>query len=132
MKNPIRVGVKYEHQFQVSEEELIKFAYDEMPTVLSTPALIWHMEQAALLALAPHLEVDERSLGMRVDIDHLAPTPPGQSVRCVARVIHVDGHVVNFQIEARDEHEIIAKGVHKRVIIQVSRFARRVARKRSN
>ena len=131
MKTPIRVGVSHTHQFTVSDQELICFADEQMPAVLSTPSLIWHMEQSALLAAAPHLEDDERTVGMRVDVDHLAPTPPGQVVTCHARVIHVDGHVINFQIDARDEQELIAKGVHKRVIVQTTRFARRVARKKS-
>jgi predicted thioesterase len=46
-----------------------------------------------------------------------------------ARVIHVDGPVVTFQIEAHDEVEPVAKGLHKRAVIDVKRFARRVAKK---
>jgi fluoroacetyl-CoA thioesterase len=50
-------------------------------------------------------------------------------VTCAARVISAEGTTVTFQIEARDEVELIARGVHKRAVIKVESFARRVARK---
>jgi hypothetical protein len=53
-------------------------------------------------------------------------------VTCWARVIHVNGLVVTFQIEAHDGIEPIARGIHKRRVIDVDRFARRLERKREN
>jgi predicted thioesterase len=47
----------------------------------------------------------------------------------VARVIHTEGTQVTFQVEARDEQELIARGVHKRQVVRVDRFAQRVSRK---
>ena len=58
-----------------------------------------------------------------------APTPLGQSVTCTAHIIHVEGTQVTFQVEARDAHEIISRGIHKRAVIRIESFARRVARK---
>jgi fluoroacetyl-CoA thioesterase len=46
-------------------------------------------------------------------------------------VIHVDGQVVTFQVEAHDGVEPIARGIHRRRVIDVERFARRVERKRA-
>ena len=45
-------------------------------------------------------------------------------------MIHVDGRVVTFQVEAHDDVESIARGIHRRRIIDVDRFARRVEKKR--
>ena len=42
------------------------------------------------------------------------------------RVIHAEGRTVSFQVEARDEHEVIARGVHKRGVIRTGSFAKRV------
>lgn len=64
------------------------------------------------------------------DVQHLAATPLGERVICRARVIHSDGTLISFQLEAHDEHERIARGVHKLRVIQVARFAERVQRKR--
>jgi len=44
-------------------------------------------------------------------------------------VIHVEGSVVSFQIEARDAKELIARGLHKRRVILAERFAARLRRK---
>ena len=60
---------------------------------------------------------------------HLAPTPLGQRVTCTARVIHAEKTEVTFQVEARDEQELIARGIHKRAVINVESFAQRVQRK---
>ena len=64
-----------------------------------------------------------------VDIRHLAPTPLGAKVTCHARVIATEGSTVTFHLEARDEHELILRGLHKRGGIRVESFARKVARK---
>ena len=100
-----------------------------MPSVLATPWLIANLEYAARDALATCLEEHERSVGTFVEVEHLAPAPEGFIVTCKARVIHVNGPVVTFQIEAHDGTEPIARGIHRRRVIDVDRFARRVQKK---
>src|SRR5262245_7614926 len=100
-----------------------------MPAVLSTPNLIGLLERTARETLAPLLDPDERTVGTEIELRHLAPTPLGATVTCVARVIHSEGALVTFQVEARDEQEVIARGLHRRAVIRVDGFARRVARK---
>ncbi len=79
--------------------------------------------------MLPLLEPGESTVGVQVDVQHLAATPLGERVTCRTRVIHTDGTLILFQLEAHDEHERIARGVHKLRVIQVSRFAERVQRK---
>ncbi len=129
MKNPPRVGSSAERQQRVEPQHLIDFAQNGMPAVLSTPSLVGFLERTARDALAPCLSPEESSVGTEIELSHLAPTPVGQTVTCVARVIHVDGSKVTFQIEARDERELIARGLHRRQIIRVARFAQAVERK---
>lgn len=129
MKRRPKVGDRGEIRFVASAEHAIDFSDDTMPAVLSTPALVYHLEYAGVNALAPLLEPHERCVGTTVDIQHLAPTPLGQHVVCVARVINVDGPLVMFQVEAHDEHELIARGLHQRSVIDAARFARRVLKK---
>lgn len=118
-------------QFKVGPQHLIDFAGNDMPAVLSTPWLIKWLEQTARETLRPLLDAGEASVGMEVDVRHLAPTPEGASVRCTARVIGAEGSTVTFQIEASDERELIARGVHKRAVISKARFFERVARKQA-
>jgi predicted thioesterase len=124
-----RIGLAGEKTITVGPDNRISFADQRMPSVLATPWLIAHLEYTARDALAPLLLENERSVGTYVEVEHLAPAPEGFTVTCRARVIHVAGTVVTFQIEAHDGVEMIAKGIHRRRVIDVDRFRRRIERK---
>src|SRR4051812_15429996 len=100
-----------------------------MPAVLSTPNLIGLLERAARKALESFLDADERSVGMEIELRHLAPSPLGASVTCIARVYHVEGSKVDFQIEAREEGRLIARGLHKRAVVRVQSFANQLMKR---
>jgi len=129
MKSRPRIGQAGELAFKVEPQHAIDFATGGMPAVLSTPNLIGFLERTARETIAGCLEDDERSVGAEIELRHQAPTPVGHTVHCAARVIHVGDREVTFQIEARDDRELIARGLHKRAIIRVDRFAQRVQEK---
>lgn len=129
MKSLPRIGAVGEQRFVVEPKHAIDFVGEGMPAVLCTPWLIWFLEHAAREAVLPCLEPGESTVGLEIDIRHVAPTPLGHMVTCSARVIHVDGARLTFQLEARDETELIARGLHKLQVIQVAGFAQRVQRK---
>lgn len=130
MKTAIKTGMTGEEKVLVGPNNRISFADDRMPAVLATPWLVAHLEYAARHAIAPCLEENERSVGTFVEVEHLAPVPEGFIVTCRARVIHVDGPVVTFQVDAHDGTEPVARGLHRRRVIDVDRFARRIAKKK--
>lgn len=129
MKSIPKIGAAGEFTFTVGSEHNITFATDGMPAVLSTPNLIGLIERTARESLQPFLEADERTVGTEIELRHLAPTPLGARVSITTRVIHVEGRKVSFQVEARDEQELIARGLHERAVIRVGSFARRLERK---
>ena len=110
-------------------QHAVEFHGDGMPAVVSTPNIIQFLERTARHALAPHLDTDERSVGLEIDIRHLAPTPVGQTIHCRAQVISVEDRKVTFQIEARDQHEVIVRGLHKRAVIRTESFTKRIKQK---
>ncbi|MDX2037100.1 MAG: thioesterase family protein [Isosphaeraceae bacterium] len=114
---------------RVDESNRIVFTDERMPAVLATPWLIAYLEYAARDAIAPCLEPHERSVGTFVEVEHLAPTPEGFTVTCRSRVIRVDGTIVTFQVEAHDGQETVARGIHRRRIIDTDRFRRRLEKK---
>ncbi len=130
MKINPKIGTSSEKQFLVESTHAIDFADEQMPAVLCTPWLIWFLEHTARDAVLPCLEPGESTVGTNIEINHLAATPVGNTVTCLARIIHVEGNQVSFQLEARDEHEVIAKGFHKLQVIQADRFASRIQRKK--
>ena len=129
MKGVVKTGTIGEERFVVSEKHLIDFAGDGMPQILCTPWLIWFLEHAARNAVLPQLEAGESTVGVVVDVEHLAATPLGAQVVCRARVIYADGPLISFQIEAHDEDEQVARGTHKLRVIEAARLARKVERK---
>ncbi len=97
--------------------------------IFSTPELVLLLELTAMDALAPHLSADRSSVGSHVQVAHSAPTLLGQTIRCTATVKEVDRRRVLFDIEARDEIDVIASGTHERFIVDLPKFSSRLAEK---
>ncbi len=100
--------------------------------MLATPVTIMVMENVALNAIKPYLEVGESAVGTTVDIRHLAPTPAGARVMGEAEVTHVDGGRVSFAVRASDGREMIGIGTHERMVIDLARLERRLTAKRTS
>ena len=90
--------------------------------VFGTPALVGLMEGAAVQALANHLPPGQTSVGGRINVRHLAPTPVGMRVRARAELLEVEGRRLVFRVEAWDEAEQIGEATHERFIIDEERF----------
>lgn len=97
--------------------------------VFATPAMIMLMEKTALSSVDPLLPVGQQTVGIAVDVRHLAATPMGMSVRARTELLEVDGRRLRFRVEAFDEQEKIGEGYHERFIIDVDRFQQKVAAK---
>lgn len=131
MKARPKIGTAGELRFTVEQKHVIEFATNGMPAVLSTPHLIGLLERTARETLYPFLHPGERTVGVALDLRHLAPTPLGAAVTLTVRVIAVGEGTVTFQVEARDDLELLARGQHQRAVIEVEKFSRRVARKQA-
>ncbi|MCX6628183.1 MAG: thioesterase family protein [Candidatus Solibacter sp.] len=125
----IPIGTKGEFQLLVTTEVAISFLGTEGARVLSTPHMIGYMERTCRDAVLPLLEAGYDTLGTHVNVAHLAAAPIGMSVTFTAEVIRVDGRRVEFRVEARDEKEKIGEGTHVRAIINIAKFATRLAAK---
>jgi fluoroacetyl-CoA thioesterase len=97
--------------------------------VLATPVMINLMEAAALDAVEAMLPPGHQSLGIKLDVTHVAATPVGMRVVATARLVGVEGRRLRFEVEARDEKETIGGGFHERVVVNVARFDERVQKK---
>jgi predicted thioesterase len=97
--------------------------------VLATPAMIGFMERVSHKLIARYLPEGYSSVGVVVDVRHLAATPMGASVRIISQVLEVDGRRVTLSVEAWDNYEKVGEGRHQRVIIDLERFLQRVDEK---
>jgi predicted thioesterase len=128
----IPIGTKGEQTVLVTNEIAINFLGLEGARVLGTPHMIGLMERTCRDAVLPLLESGYDTVGTQVNVAHLAASPIGMAVKFTAEVIGVDGRRIQFRVEARDEKEKIGEGTHERAIINVAKFATRLAEKKAS
>ena len=125
----IKVGMQEQQEFVVQEEHTAGHVGSGSLRVLATPSLIGFMERAARDLMERNLPQGYSSVGVWVDVHHLAATPVDAKVRVSCEVTGIDGRKVDFSVQAWDEVEKIAQGRHQRVVIDVALFLQRLQAK---
>jgi predicted thioesterase len=125
----IPIGTVGEEKLLVTRDVTINFLGMESARVLSTPHMIGWMERTSRDAVLPLLDPGYDTVGTHVNVAHLAAAPLGVTVTFRTEVTGVNGKRVQFRVEAWDEKEKIGEGTHERAIIDVSKFATRLAEK---
>jgi fluoroacetyl-CoA thioesterase len=126
----IPIGLKGEKTLLVTTEIAIDFLGMEGARVLGTPYMIGLMERTCRDAVLPLLDPGYDTVGTHVNVAHLAASPMGMAVTFTAEVTGVQERRITFRVEARDEKEKIGEGTHERAIINVAKFATRLAAKK--
>ncbi len=121
----IVAGMPGRHQLTVTTELTVGHHKAGMPLVYGTPFMILAMEMAAGSAIEAALPAGWVSVGVDVNIRHLAATPVGRVVTTTARVTGHDGKLVFFDIDAHDGVQWIGRGTHSRGVVEVARFMRK-------
>jgi fluoroacetyl-CoA thioesterase len=101
----------------------------DMPPVFATAQMIAFVEWTCVWAVAPYLAPEQRTVGTRVEMTHIAATPIGMKVVAEVELVSFDGRTLRFKAACRDEKEPIGEGFHERTVIDNERFMRRLARK---
>jgi fluoroacetyl-CoA thioesterase len=126
---PITAGLTGTAQLVVGPEHTAPFVGSGRIAVLATPVMINVIEAAALNAVEHLLPAGHQSLGIHLDVSHVAATPVGLRVTATATVLQVEGRTITFEVQARDDVEAIGSGIHQRVVVSVARFDERIQRK---
>jgi fluoroacetyl-CoA thioesterase len=126
----LQPGMHKEDIFQVTDERTAIQIGSGASRVLATPWMIAFMERVSHGMLAAKLPPGYSSVGVAVNVRHLAPTPVGDMVRVRSEIKSIDGWRVNFHVEAWDSNEQIGEGEHQRFVIDEQRFLKRAAAKR--
>jgi predicted thioesterase len=125
----LAIGAKGESSILVTDENAVSFLGVDGARVLGTPYLIAHLEITARDSVLPFLDPGYDTVGVRVDVRHLAATPMGMRVTFHSELTGIDGRRLQFNVEAFDDREKIGEGTHERAIINVAKFAARLAEK---
>lgn len=125
----LKPGLVGHAEIIVGEEHTAPRIGSGMVRVLATPVMINLMEAAALDAAEGLIPPGHQSLGIKLDVRHIAATPVGMRARATAKLVKVDGRNLEFWVEAHDEKDLIGDGAHQRIVVNVERFDKRVQAK---
>lgn len=128
MKDSLTPGLSSTRQWVVDRERTIDFMGEDA-RVYATPMLVRDLEVACRELALAHLDPGEDTVGTRVEVDHLAATLLGMTVRITVTLSEVDGRALTFSIEGHDGVDTIARGVHQRFVVDVAKTAARLAAK---
>lgn len=125
----IKIGSTGEQKLLVTSEVAIDFLELPDARVLATPQMIRYMEWTSRNLVLPQLDSGYDTVGTKVNISHLAAAPMGSVVTFTSEIMRVDDRRVEFRVAARTDEEVIGEGTHERGIINVAKFATRLAEK---
>lgn len=125
----LAIGLRGEATLIVSERETAAALGAGGVHVLATPMMINLMENAAWRAVQSQLAEGDTTVGMVVNVRHLAATPVGGHVTATAELVEIDGRRLVFQVSAHDDSGLIGDGTHERVIVHLARFLERVSKR---
>lgn len=116
---PGLVGVA---KLEVTSDDTALAMHSGEVEVLATPRVVALAEEASCVALSGRLDPGETSVGMRVQLDHLAPSAIGAHVRAEATLESVEGRRLVFKVSIEDERGLVAAGKVTRVVVEAERF----------
>ena len=133
MSDALRPGLKGEISLVVGQEHTAQHLGSGAVRVLATPQMVLLMEQASVAAVDHLLPDGYCTVGVHLDVRHLAPTPEGFEVRAIAELIEVDRRRLTFRTQVFEapfgEGQLVGDGTHQRAIINLQRFGDRIAQK---
>jgi len=119
---PVQPGLAATIELKVSDDDTALALGSGSVPVLATPRLIALCEEATVRAIDGYLAADHTSVGMRVQLDHLAPTAVGELVSAEATLERVEGKRLVFTVSVTDHRGLIAAGKVTRVVVETARF----------
>ena len=136
MTETLQPGMTFEFSYTVAEDKTVPHLYpdapelQEMPRVFATGFMVGLFELACIRAINPKIDWPrEQTVGIRIDVTHIAPTPPGLTITVKGSLEKVEGRKLSFRIEAHDGVDTISKGTHDRFIIDAAKFNAQVTTK---
>ncbi len=124
---PLAVGTTGTAEIVVDDGQTAAAVGSGLEAVLATPVMIALMEAAAIDCVEHRLAPGTTSLGIRIAVDHVAPTPVGARVVARAELTEVAPRRLTFAVSAHQDGTIIGSGTHVRAVVNVEDFRRRIA-----
>lgn len=121
----LKTGMTSEKAEPVTAENTAKKYGSGSIDVYATPAMIGLMEGACLQTVDTHLSENMSTVGIALNVKHIAATPIGMTVKAIATLTAIEGKKLTFSVEAFDDKDKIGEGTHERYIIDIDKFITR-------
>ncbi len=118
----LKVGTKATATTIVSDKNTAQTMKSGSLPVFATPSMVALMEEASCLVIKDYLEIGEGTVGIALNIQHIAPTALKDTVTATSTLSQIDGRKLVFTVEVHDTHKLIGKGTHERFIINNEKF----------
>lgn len=118
----LAVGISNEIDRDVTKENTAAALGSGMLEVYATPAMVALMEETCMKSVQAEMDEGYGTVGTGLTIHHLSATPVGMKVRCISKLVEVDGRKLVFDVQAFDEAGLIGQGTHERFIIENEKF----------
>ncbi len=121
----LEAGIKGVQKETVVYEKTAAYLGSGLVEVYATPAMITLIEGTAAQSVAPYLGEGEGTVGISLNVKHMASSPVGMDIRCETELIEVDRKRLVFSAKVYDEMELVGEGIHERFIIQSDKFMKK-------
>lgn len=118
----MNIGLSFTATTTVNQNNTAKALGSGDMDVFATPAMVALMENAAMTAVAPHLEAGQTTVGTQITTSHIKASALGATISATATLTAVDGRSLTFAITAREGDKVIGEGTHTRFIVDRERF----------
>lgn len=124
MKPELKPGSSEEQTITTTPDMGITHLGPDVPSMYSTPSMVALIEATCVRLMSRYVDPGEQSVGYRVELRHLAPTPVGKQVTAKVTLREVNGRRYLFDAECWNQDGVkIGEGAHERALIDISRFA---------
>ncbi|HEY43845.1 MAG TPA: thioesterase family protein [Anaerolineae bacterium] len=122
----IKIGLITEATEEVTPELTAPHIGSGSLSVYATPAMAALVEHTCASMISKLLPEGHTSVGVEIHVRHLAPTPVNGVVRIRAEIVAVEKQQISFTAKIFDELELVGEADHRRAVIDVDRFLKRV------
>ena len=129
MVDQLRAGLTFEKSITITESHTARHLAGKGIRVFSTPEMVRLMEECALEGVLPLLQPNQNTVGVRVEMRHLAATPMGMKVTARCTLVEIDRRRLLFQAEVHDELEKVGEGLNERFIVDKEKHEQRIGEK---
>ncbi len=126
MEIKLEAGLEKEAEIIVASEDTASSYGSGLLEVYATPAMVAFMENTAHSSLSEFISSAYTTVGVEINVKHLKATPIGGKLKCKSKLINIEGNRLTFEIQVKDEKNLVGEAKHIRYIVEIERFMKKL------